>query len=354
MRTLGDLLHLGDVDALVREVDDRCAREDHAGVKEVLEGCREATLETGRQLWGPAQYAAYRLALEAPAPLAAEVVEPGAARFALGPLTEVVAQRHTFGELAPFLDGPVRAPVAQERILRGEDLSTDPRADLDDVGLPGRLQPWEPDYPVPSYRPTERLEPGPPPPDAPFREVEVDAGRPRALPALAAALSDLVAPWQEHSEGAVEVATVAGGPAQAVAALVGGTCRMARLTLPEVMAQLAWAGASGGAYGRRRGGAAGRAGAWWVAHAAGGLGFPAEPDEIEYHLEELEWFLFEDGAEGATEGEDAGRGPGDGGDGDGAAYRAGARTGWDLRVVVAGPGWAAALDAHDRRDPGAG
>lgn len=331
MTSLGALLHRGDVDALVREIDHRCGREDYAGVVDVLEGCRQATRETGKQLWGPAQYAEYRLALEAPADLAAAVVEPGAARFALGPLTEVVAQRHTFDELAPHLPRPVLAPVAQERVLRGEDLGDEPLAALDDTGLPGRLQPWEPAYPVPTYRARELLEPGPPPVTAAPRPLDAAPGRYLALPALATALLDLVAPWQEQSLGAGHVATVAGEAGHAVAALVSGPSRLVPLTLPEAMGHLAWAGASGGAHGRRRGGAAGRAGAWWVAHVASGLPFPAEPDELEFHLEELRWYLFD---------EVGGSAPAD----------RETSTGWGLRLAVAGDGWAAALDAHDAHE----
>lgn len=326
MTPLGELLHRGDVDALVRETDRRCGRADYEGVVDVLEGCREVTRTTGKQLWGPAQYAAYRLALEAPAPLAAGVVEPGAARFALGPLTEVVAQHHTFEELAPHLTGPVLAPVAQERVLRGEDLASEPSAALDDTGLPGRLQPWEPTYPVPTYRAAERLDPGPPAPSVTARPTEAPPGPYRPLPALAAALLDVVAPWQEQSRGRAQVATVAGDAGHAVAALVAQPAQLAPLTLPEAMGSLAWAGASGGAHGRRRGGAAGRAAAWWVAHVACGLAFPADPDELEFHLEDLRWYGFQ------TEGTDA----------------AAASTGWCLRLVVAGAGWAAALDARDR------
>jgi hypothetical protein len=329
MIPLGELLHRGDVDALVREIDRRCGRGDHEGVLAVRDACREATRETGKQLWGPAQYAEYRLALDAPAPLAASVVEPGAARFALGPLTEVVAQRHTFDELAVHLGGPVLAPVAQERVLRGEDLRDEPRAALDDTGLPGRLQPWEPDYPVPVYRAAERLEPGPPPAVAAARPVDAAPGRPLALPELAAALLDLVSPWREQSRGTTRLATVTGRAEHAVAALLAGPAWLVPLTLPEVMGHLAWAGASGGALGRRRGGAAGRAGAWWVAHVASGVDFPAEPDELEFHLEELRWYLFDDAEAQPT---------------------TGPSSGWTLRIAVAGDGWAAALDAHDRHD----
>ena len=76
---------------------------------------------TGRQLWPAATLAEYRLALLAPAEWAAGVLDEGSGRFTIGPLTEVVAQHHTWAELAPLLDGRPRAAlVAHERALRGE------------------------------------------------------------------------------------------------------------------------------------------------------------------------------------------------------------------------------------------
>ena len=63
-----------------------------------------ASHERGRQHWPAAEYAEYRLALEAPGEFAALVIDEGAGRFALGPLTEVAASTHTWDEMAPHLD----------------------------------------------------------------------------------------------------------------------------------------------------------------------------------------------------------------------------------------------------------
>jgi hypothetical protein len=335
---LAELLQRADLDELVREVDRRCGRGEYAEVLELRDGCRSASERLGRQLWGPAQYAEYRLALEAPGPLAAAVVVPGAGRFALGPLTEVVAQHHGFDEVADHLDAAVRPVVAQERALRGEDLGGDPRADPADVGVPAVLQPWEPVYPLPTYRAGEVLEPEPPVEiraagaadtgvrAAAARTVAGDRGTPTHAAgtgeATGRALRELVAPWRDESRGHVDVAVVAGGPRDALAA-IGREARLLDLGVPQALARMAWAGASGGARGRRRGGAAGRAAAWWVAHAVTGLEFPADPDELEFELEELHWYAFD---------------------------VPGVRTGWQLSLVVAGDGWAAAIDAHDRAD----
>jgi hypothetical protein len=321
--TLAELVQRGDPDDLVREVDRLCAREAFDVVLQLREHCHAAAHDLGRQLWGPAQYAEYRLALEAPAPIAAGVVTPGAARFALGPLTEVVAQHHRFADLADHLDAVVRPVVAQECALRGEDLDDDPRAGAGDVGLPARLQPWEPIYPVPTYRADEVLEPEPDVRGLGSWTSAAPPGTPVPRHPLAGALADLVAPWRNRGGGATGVAVVEGDLAAAVAAVADGPVEVTELTLPDAFARMAWAGASGGARGRRRGGAAGRVAAWWVGHAATGVAFPADPDELEFHLEELAWYVFDEVA---------------------------GRSGWQLRLAVAGDGWAAAIRAHDDED----
>ena len=322
---LAELLHRGDLDGLVREVDRRAAQQDWDGLIVLMQRCRAAAEELGKQLWGAAQYAEYRLALEAPGQYAAAVVVPGAARFALGPLTEVIAQDHHFAEVADHLDEVVAGVVAQERVLRREDLTDDSRARLDDVGLPGRLEPWEPQYVLPTYRASERLDGSPPPPTGEPIVVAGPPGRPASLTAVERALVELADVWESQSSGEVHAVTVEGGAAGAVAALVPGSARLVPLLLPEAFATMAWAAASGGAHGRRRGGAAGRAAAWWLGHAVTGLEFPAGADELEFHLEELSWFAFDDDRPA---------------------------TGWHLRLAVenAGEGWAAAVDASDHRD----
>jgi hypothetical protein len=61
------------------------------------------------------------------------------------------------------------------------------------------------------------------------------------------------------------------------------------------LAWLGWAGASGGAHGRRRGAAAGRFNAWWVVAALGGVvdDWPIEPGEISAIAAELDWFWWD-------------------------------------------------------------
>lgn len=321
---LAELLQRGDLDGLVREADRLVNARDWDGALLLRERCLAAAEETGKQLWGAAQYAEYRLALEAPGPIAASVVLPGAARFALGPLTEVVAQHHRWEEVADHLEPLSAAAVAQERVLRGEDLSGDDRAMAALVELPLVLQPWEPDYPLPVYREDELLENGPPPPRG-GEAIVAAPGRPRPMPELARALEDLVSPWCEQSGGQAHVATVSGDAAAAVAAILPAEAHLIPVGIAQAFAWMAWATASGGAHGRRRGMAAGRSAAWWVAHVVTGLVFPADPDELEFHLEDLCWYAFDDGSEAP---------------------------GWRLRLAVEDPGggWAAAVDAEDRRE----
>lgn len=269
------------------------------------DACLDATEETGRQLWGPARYAAYRLALDGPAALAAATVEPGVVRFGLGPLTEVVAQRHTFADLAPHLDATVAPVVAQERVLRGEDLRDDARAAGAGDDPPLVLQPFEPAYVLPEYRDDERLDgavPDPVGPDAgtvAATSLGEQAAPPPDVARLARALEDVVAPWAVQSDGAVHARAVPGGVDTAIGAVlaaagVTGPVSAGPVRTSTLLALLAHAGASGGVHGRRRGGAAGRAHAWWVARCATGLATvdALDPDELEYGLEDVDRRVF--------------------------------------------------------------
>ena len=63
------------------------------------------------------------------------------------------------------------------------------------------------------------------------------------------------------------------------------------------MAAMAWAAASGGAHGRRRGMAAGRFGAWWTLAALTGLAddWPVPPNELGRAGRELRFFRWDPG-----------------------------------------------------------
>ena len=90
---IADAVGGGDLDELVRLVDGLCRSREWSEVVRLRDRCRHA-LERGLQLWPVAEYAEYRLALEAPGSFAGPVVREGAGRIALGPLWEVAGSTH--------------------------------------------------------------------------------------------------------------------------------------------------------------------------------------------------------------------------------------------------------------------
>lgn len=324
-----DLIELGDVDELVRHIDRLVDERDWDGVAELRARCAGA-LQRGKQLWPAATHAEYRLALQAPARWAASVLEPGAGRFALAPLTEVAASSHGWGELAPFLDGrgPIAAVVAQERAVRGDRI--DPSS-LDGLAraaceVPLELQGWEPAYVLPTLK-AHTIDDGAP--DAPWDL----APHPRPLrdqpprqTEAARALAAVAGTWAKESNGRVVAVEVDGARIDAVAAIELGVIRMVGIEPAEGMRWLAWAASTGGAYGRRPGAAAGRVSAWWAAAALADLldDWPVHPDDLGDAITELQWSLWDDGS---------------------------TATGWSLRLAVDDPvhGLAWAVSARDER-----
>lgn len=284
-----------DLDELLRIVDACVEARDWESLADLRTRSDRAYRETGRQLWPIAAHAAYRLALEAPGPWAASVLVDDGDRFTPGPLPEVAAQHHAWIELAPHLERNAAAVItAHERVVRGEDLRDAEVAGPPVLDLPLHLEPWEPNYPVATYRDhsTEFPAPAMPSltatelPDAPAREP-VDDG--------VQALLDLVAAWTASSNGRADAARVRGDARAAIAALGPSTAHVARIDPADALAWMAWAGASGGAHGRRPGAAAGRFGAWWVAAAVGGLldEWPPDPSRLGDALRAQRWFLFD-------------------------------------------------------------
>jgi hypothetical protein len=325
VNALQTLVDAADDAALLRAVDGLCASRDWDRLVDLGRRCRDA-VELGKQLWPVAAHIDYRLALEAPAPYAGGVLRPGAGRFALGPLTEVAASRHPWAALEPHIADPASAAtVAQERVLRGEDL----RAAAVLAELPLRRAPFEPDYPLPRYRDREVHLEAPavtaralPPPRA------VAAGTPIAGDPAARALRDSVEHWSSQSSGTVTAVAVEGTAAAAVGAL-SPAAAIVDISVAEALAWLQWAAASGGAHGPRRGGASGRFAAWFAAVRLAGLPWPDQPDDdfvsdLGRALTELRWHRW------APPGPEAG---------------------WLLRLAVADPrdGLAWAVDARDER-----
>ncbi|MGH9244954.1 MAG: DUF6183 family protein [Acidimicrobiales bacterium] len=291
---LDELIELGDLDELVREVDRRVSASDWDGLLRLRDRCR-AAVERGKQLWPVASLAEYRLALDAPGRWAAAVIVDGAGRFALGPLPEVAASTHRWEELAAHLaGGPLAAAVAHERAVRGEDLRHDrrvPAGVFDPVPL--ALQAWEPEYAVATYEDDATHFPMPPLP--PARAVDVPASRASRVPDAdgVGALVQLAYAWVSGSNGRCEALAVAGRAVDAVAALGVPRLRMAELSPPDALALMAWTAASGGAHGRRRGMAAGRFDAWWAAATLAGLGPDWTADELREAVGELRWYVWD-------------------------------------------------------------
>ena len=273
------------------------------------------------------------LALDAPGPFAASVADSPAERFTFGPFSEVMASTHTFAELrADLARTPAASIVAHERVVRGEDLRADDHAlALPDVlGLPLRLEPWEPTYPLAGYEPGKATFPTPDPPT--FSAPAIPAANLHAEivrdPEVVEALVDLAQAWVRGSNGRAQAVAIEGDAMHAIAALGARNVRISPISGAEALAWMAWTAASGGANGRRRGMAAGRHASWWALAALAGLAdpgdAPATPAELGRALDELRWYLWDDGSPA---------------------------TGWVLRLAVEEPAedlaWAVvATDAH--------
>ncbi len=322
MKNFGALIEAGDLNGLLRAVDGLCAAGGWDDLVELADRCEEA-IERGKQLWPIAGHIDYRLALEAPGAYAADVLDSSTPRFSIGPLTEVAAFAHTWDELSGHLGSPyVAAYVAQERVLRGEDLTGDPRAHPEVLDLPLKIERWEPVYPLASYRSTfvEVAEPWEP--SDGLVEVEPVSAEEVEDPELTAAWLDLVAPWLTESNGAARAVAVEGGARAAASALTLGPLRMGALEPAEAIQRMGWAAASGGAHGRRRGAALGRSLAWYTAGVTASTDWPVASDALEDALGSLRWYRFDEGAPDE---------------------------GWALRLAVEDPagGWAAAISATD-------
>jgi hypothetical protein len=238
-------------------------------------------------VWAASEYGAYRLALDAPPPFAAAAVTSGAGRHTLGPLWEVAASTHTWADLEPHLDpGTQRELVARERALRSEPVGVE----AESYDIPVAVEEWEPAYAVAAYRGD----------GADFPEPQIgkllplEVGMPTAASEcdddVDEALHHLVAPWSESASGSVSVAQVEGSAPDAIAALGHAEVVGSVVVASDAIARMAWAGASGGAHGRRRGAAVGRYNAWWAAAHLAGIDWP--PQELGHALDELEWVLW--------------------------------------------------------------
>lgn len=322
MSEVDDLVHRADLDGLVRLVDAFCTDADWPSLLELRNSCRVA-VSTGRQLWPAATLAEYRLALWAPAEWATHVLDEDSGRFTIGPLTEVVAQNHQFSDLRSALpDGPRVGFIAHECALRGQLLPPDLANPLE---IPFELQSWEPQYCLAEYNDDGLSAPTPPlPASSEFASTSSDCGEVIDDPEVSLALRQLIEPWITASNGHADIAAVEGSAAGAVAALGVSSGTLAPIEPARAIAWLAWAGASGGAHGRRRGAAIGRFGAWWAVAALADIAdqWPLDSDDVGDALGSLEWHWWDAGEP---------------------------RLGWELQLAIADPveGYAWAVSAHD-------
>ena len=286
---LTELIEGSDLDGLIRFVDALCSARDWDGLDELVIRCREAT-QRGKQVFAAAEFAEYRIALEAPPAHAGPVVSEAAGRYGLGPLWEVAASTHTWLDLDPHLAaGPARAMVAHERVMRGEDLSG---ADVDLVlEIPLVLQSWEPSYPIATYH-SDKVD-SPEPDLTPLGPVDrPQPGKSVGDVAATDALRQLVLPWVDQSNGAAAEAAVA-GTALGAAASIEEVSAWAAMPVQEALSYMAWTGASGGAHGRRRGSPVGRYDAWWVVAQLGGLDGLDDSAAVGVALQRLRWYRWE-------------------------------------------------------------
>ncbi len=290
---LTTLIESSDLDGLVRYIDGMATNRDWDGIEEVRDRCREA-VERGKQVWGPAEYAEYRLALDAPADRAAAVVGDGKGRYGPGPLWEVAASTHSWEELAPHLETPtVQAMIAHERALRGDDVAQD-AVDWGVLELPIGSRPWEPTYEGAVYRSD-----GVDFPEGDRIELDwedlPDAGARRDEDGGVDGLLELVKPWWDESSGHADAVHVAGDARSAIRALGPVRARIAQVSFQEALAAMVYAAASGGAYGSRRGTPRGRALAWWALTQL--LGYEDQPDDPDALAEgeDLNWYLWDPG-----------------------------------------------------------
>jgi hypothetical protein len=182
--------------------------------------------------------------------------------------------------------------VAQERVLRREAI--DPHEiDGGAIDLPLVLEPWETAYPEVLYK-KDRVESEPPPVppvsplDLPPSAEEVDD------PAGTTALNSLVSTWVEESNGRAITVCASGGLADAVRLLGVRRALSARIDLATAAGLMAWAAASGGAHGRRKGGAAGRQATWWALAELTGSDWPPVPESLRVAAGALECWVWSD------------------------------------------------------------
>ena len=288
--SLDDLIRRADLDELVRFVDNTCDARDWELLVDIRNEAR-AAVSTGRQLWPIATLANYRLALWSPAEYAVRALDDTARTFMPGPVSEIIAVHHTWEELEEHLaDGHDRSLIAHERAMRGDGIDEDEHSVLE---IPMELQEWEPRYVMASYTDDGVDFPSP---DVPSLLDTIECVSSHLIDDLDSVLAfrRLVEPWTAQSNGTADAVVVEGGVPEALGALGLSHASTAPLTADEALSWLAWAGASGGSHGKRRGAATGRGEAWWFLATFVGLSddWPCDAHEFGDVMSLLEFTAF--------------------------------------------------------------
>jgi len=288
-----DLISRADLDGLVRLIDDYCETRSWHDLLGLRDACK-AAVANGRQVWPASTLAEYRLALLAPAEIAVQVVDEEAGRFTMGPLTEVIAQNHQWSELSEFLDpSPTSTYIAYECTIRGQQVDGELFPALES---PCTLLPVESNYALAEYHDNEAKFPTPAIPEM-GNAIAVPASLANVVQdsEVATAIHQLVDAWTTQSNGELQISCVDGSVLDALAALEVQEARLSLLTSSDALAWLTWAGASGGAHGRRRGNALGRDAAWWTIAALTEQisRWPLNNEELETAVNSLQWFWWD-------------------------------------------------------------
>ena len=280
-----------DLDGLVRLVDGCCASRDWDELLRIRDKCKLAN-DSGRQMWPITTLANFRLALHAPAEYAVCGLDERNPAFLFGPLSEVIAQNHSWSDLATFLgDDPVSDSIAHERAIRGDSVPA--AGTFAAFDIPRELQPWEPKYSTATYSDSGVQHDPPLRPAHTERLAASNSFSPITDERVTSALRAVVEPWVSASNGRVEIVGAEDVASNALAALGVPSARITALEPSNALELLAWAGSSGGAHGRRRGLASGRYSAWWAATAIAGFDWPVDPDELGDAMSEIHWFQWD-------------------------------------------------------------
>jgi hypothetical protein len=212
----------------------------------------------------------------------------------MGPLTEVIAQNHQWSELREFLQpSPTSTYIAYECGIRGQQVDGELFPALES---PCTLLPVESNYALAEYHDNEAKFPTPAIPEM-GNAIAVPASSANVVQdsEVSTAFHQLVDAWTTQSNGELRISCVEGSVLDALATLEVQEARLSLLTSSDALAWITWAGASGGAHGRRRGNALGRDAAWWTVASltVNTFHWPLNSKELETAVNSLQWFWWD-------------------------------------------------------------